>query len=98
MSKRIASGRKAVVSANQSTHLRQASVFCGIEVSAETLAVAIIEPDRPYIQRKFANSASGHKALRCWLGKMKAQVRVSLEATGIYSMDLARTARSGWSF
>jgi transposase len=64
-------------------------VFCGIDVSAETLAVAVIEPDRQLQQREFANSPSGHKALVTWLRKRKAQVRVSLEATGIYSMDLA---------
>jgi transposase len=64
-------------------------VFCGIDVSAETLAVAVIEPDQPSVQREFANSPSGHKALLTWLGKHKTPVRVSLEATGIYSMDLA---------
>jgi len=64
-------------------------VFCGIDVSADTLAVAAIEPDQALRQRQFANSRSGHKALLDWLGKMKAPVRVSLEATGIYSMDLA---------
>ena len=66
-----------------------ATVFCGIDVSARTLAVAVIEQDQPLQQREFANRASGHKALIGWLGKRKAQVRVSLEATGIYSLDLA---------
>jgi transposase len=66
-----------------------ATVFCGIDVSATTLAVAVIEQDQPLQQREFANRASGHKALIGWLGKRKAQVRVSLEATGIYSLDLA---------
>jgi transposase len=51
--------------------------------------VAVIEPDQPSVQREFANSPSGHKALLTWLGKHKTPVRVSLEATGIYSMDLA---------
>jgi transposase len=49
----------------------------------------VIEPDQPSVQREFANSPSGHKALLTWLGKHKTPVRVSLEATGIYSMDLA---------
>lgn len=66
-----------------------ATVFCGIDVSAATLAVAVTEPGRPVEQREFANSASGHKELIRWLGKRKARVRVSLEATGIYSLDLA---------
>jgi transposase len=67
----------------------EATVFCGIDVSAATLAVAVIEHDQPPQQRQFANRASGHKALIAWLGKRKSLVRVSLEATGIYSLDLA---------
>ena len=66
-----------------------ATVFCGIDVSATTLAVAVIEQDQPLQQREFANRPSGHKALIGWLGKRKACVRVSMEATGIYSLDLA---------
>jgi transposase len=66
-----------------------ATVFCGIDVSAATLAVAVLEQDQPLLQREFANQASGHKALIAWLGKRKAPARVSLEATGIYSLDLA---------
>jgi transposase len=68
---------------------QQTTVFCGIDVSAATLAVAVIEPNQPLQQRDFTNRASGHKALIDWLHKHKAQVRVSLEATGIYSLDLA---------
>jgi len=37
----------------------QATVFCGIDVSAATLAVAVIEQDQPLHQREFANRASG---------------------------------------
>jgi len=67
----------------------QATVFCGVDVSAATLAVAVLQQDQPLEQCEFANSASGHKALVAWLRKRKAAVRVSLEATGIYSLDLA---------
>lgn len=58
-------------------------------MSAATLVVAVIEQDQPLQQREFTNRASGHKALISWLGKRKAMVRVSLEATGIYSLDPA---------
>jgi transposase len=68
-----------------------ATLFCGIDVSAGSLSVALIEQDHSISQREFANSASGHRALVDWLGKSKALVRVSLEATGIYSLDLALT-------
>lgn len=73
----------------KSTNPQQAAVFCGIDVSAATLAVAVIEPEQPPQKREFANRASGHKTLISWLHKHKAVVRVSLEATGIYSLDLA---------
>jgi transposase len=67
----------------------QATVFCGIDVSAATLAVAVQPAEQAAEQREFANSSKGRKALIAWLGKRKAMVRVSLEATGIYSLDLA---------
>src|ERR1700678_133067 len=67
----------------------QAMVFCGIDVSAATLAVAVQPQDQPIEEREFAHTASGHKALIAWLRKRRALVRVSLEATGIYSLDLA---------
>jgi transposase len=69
----------------------EATLFCGIDVSAETLAVAVIEHDQPLQQREFANRASGHKALVSWLRKRKSVSRVSMEATGIYSLDVALT-------
>jgi transposase len=74
---------------NKSVTTPSATAFCGIDVSAATLAVAVIEQDQPLQQREFANRSSGHKALIGWLGKRKAGVRVSMEATGVYSLDLA---------
>jgi transposase len=67
----------------------QATVFCGIDVSAVSLAVALVNGDGSLAQREFANDASGHKALLAWLSRGWGRVRVSLEATGIYSLDLA---------
>lgn len=74
---------------NKSIPTSTTTVFCGIDVSARSLSVALIEPDHAVTQREFPNSASGHKALLGWLAKFNAPVRVSLEATGIYSQDLA---------
>jgi transposase len=74
---------------NKFNPISPATVFCGIDVSARSLSVALIDRDHAVSQREFANSASGHKALLAWLGKHNALVRVSLEATGIYSLDLA---------
>jgi hypothetical protein len=51
--------------------------------------VAEIEPDARLQQCQFSNRASGHKGLIGWLQKRNSGVRVSLEATGINSLDLA---------
>lgn len=67
----------------------QRMVFCGVDVSAATLAVAVQQEDQPLQQHEFANTASGHKALIEWLRRRGPAARVSLESTGIYSMDLA---------
>jgi transposase len=67
----------------------QAMVFCGVDVSAATLAVAVQQQDQPIEQREFGNDPDGHKALIVWLRKRKAPIRVSVEATGIYSQNLA---------
>jgi transposase len=73
---------------NKSIPTSTATVFCGIDVSAHSLSVALIEPNHAVTQREFANSVSGHKALLNWLAKHGTKVCVSLEATGVYSLDL----------
>ncbi len=67
----------------------QETLFCGIDVSAKSLTVAVQRRDHAAELRTFANSASGHKSLISWLQKWKTRVRVSLEATGVYSLDLS---------
>jgi transposase len=67
----------------------QETLYCGIDVSAKSLTVAIQRVGQPVEQRSFANNPNGHRALIVWLRKAKSPVRVSLEATGIYSLDLA---------
>src|SRR5258708_37631651 len=62
---------------------------CGIDVSAAQLVVALEVEGRRYGQRSFPNRASGHQALIAWLQKTGARVRVCLEATGVYSLDVA---------
>jgi len=83
MSKRFSSVQ------NNPTDPSLSTVFCGVDVSAATLAVAILEDGQPLEQREFANNGNGHKALIACLHKRKRRARVSLEATGIYSLDLA---------
>ncbi len=61
-------------------------VFVGIDVSARELAVA--RQDEPRL-RRFANDRQGHKALIKHLAKKGRTARVCLEATGVYSLDVA---------
>jgi len=64
--------------------------FCGIDVSKATLAVALQRAGVTGFERGgFANSPEGHKQLIVWLRKRGSLARVSLEATGNYSLDLA---------
>jgi transposase len=68
----------------------QARVFAGVDVSAKTLAVAVQREGREgFEQREFGNSKVGRKQLIGWLLKCGAGARVVLEATGIYSLDVA---------
>jgi len=76
---------------NKSSLLSQPSSFCGIDVSAKTLAIAVIDPQGHLKQCEFANTSNGHQRLLAYLRKCSASVRISLEATGIYSLDLALT-------
>jgi hypothetical protein len=64
-------------------------LFCGIEVSAVSLAVAVQQEDQLIEERCFPSNASGHRLLIAWLRKQRATVRATLEATGIYSLDLS---------
>jgi len=78
-------------------HKLPAEVFlcCGIDVSAAQLVVALEGGDGGrWLQRSFPNRASGHQALILWLNKSGTQVRVCLEATGLYSLDLALALHS----
>ena len=66
------------------------AVFVGIDVSACTLVVALERDHQPGRQRReFPNTAAGHKVLIQWLSKSATAVQVCLEATGLYSLDLA---------
>jgi transposase len=67
----------------------QETLSCGIDVSAKSLTVAIWRAGQTIEESSFPNKSNGHRALIAWLRKARSPVRVSLEATGIYSLDLA---------
>jgi len=61
---------------------------CGVEVSARELVVA--RKGKAGVQlRRFANTAAGHRQLLRALTRGGQRVRVVLEATGLYALDLA---------
>ena len=66
-----------------------AEVIAGIDVSAKTLDVAIEVADEQLPVKRFSNDAEGHRRLSQWLRKWGKSVRVVLESTGVYSLDVA---------
>ena len=66
-------------------------VFVGIDVSAHELTVALQADEQLESVRTFANTASGHQQLRRYLCRGQQLVRVCVEASGNYSLDLCLT-------
>lgn len=60
----------------------------GIDVSAKKLDVAMLRVDGRRKQRKFDNTPKGIVDLIAWIGE-KGECRVTMEATGVYHLDLA---------
>lgn len=64
---------------------------CGIEVSSTTLLLDLCEQ----AVQSFANTPAGHTALLRFLQRAGQPVRVCLEATGLYGLDLALALHHG---
>src|ERR1700756_1370300 len=65
-------------------------LFAGFDVSAREITVARRRgQEEKSVVASFANNASGHKALLSFLLQGSERVRVCLEASGNYSLDLA---------
>ena len=62
---------------------------CGIDVSAKELVVRVERCGRREGARNFSNTASRHQQLRDYLAAPGRPVRVCLEATGLYGLDVA---------
>jgi len=63
--------------------------YAGIEVSAEELIVALRREGKLKPLKSFPNTPGGHKAIVRYLARPGRQVRVCLESTGVYGLDLA---------
>ena len=66
---------------------------CGIEVSAQELVVALCRDGRAERLRSFPNTAEGHAAICRYLTSGSPGVRVAMESTGLYGLDLAYALR-----
>ncbi len=62
---------------------------CGIEVSAKELLVALRRGEQTLPVKSFPNTPEGHRALARYLVRKGYVVRVCLESTGVYGLDLA---------
>lgn len=63
--------------------------IAGGDVSAKAIVVAVERPTGQRERAEFANDSKGHKRLITWLRKRSTRARMCVEATGIYSLDLA---------
>lgn len=61
----------------------------GVDVSAATLEVAWRGKDGRIVRRTISNDAGGHRLLIKELRREGKRVRVAMEATGVYGLDLA---------
>jgi transposase len=63
--------------------------LCGMDVSANELVVMIRRDGKTEPARSFANSQTGHQELKRYLTRQRTRVRVCLESTGLYGLDIA---------
>jgi transposase len=62
---------------------------CGIEVSAQELVVSLRRQGDLEPLRNFSNTPQGHKIIGRYLQRAGRVVRVCMESTGLYGLDLA---------
>ena len=63
--------------------------YAGIEISSKQLLVALRRDQQTLPPKNFPNSPAGHRAVAQYLRRKNVVVRVSMESTGIYGLDLA---------
>jgi transposase len=63
--------------------------FAGVDVSAKTLDVAVRNEKGRVECQQFDNDAAGHRILLKYLRKRGKLIRLVMESTGVYGLDLA---------
>src|ERR1700741_3564151 len=83
-------------------HRREADLdtpdVCVSDVSAKELVVMVGRCGRREGARNFSNTAGGHQQLRDYLAAPDRPVRVCLEATGLYGLDVGLGVGRGGRF
>ena len=67
---------------------------CGMDISAKELVVMVRRGEKAEPVRRFANTAPGHQELQRYLTSPGTRVRVCMESTGLYGLDVALRLRS----
>lgn len=62
---------------------------CGLDVSAKELVVMVRRDGKTEPCRSFPNTRQGHQELRRYLTHQRERVRVCMESTGLYGLDVA---------
>jgi transposase len=63
--------------------------LCGMDISAKELVVRVRRDGKTEAARSFANNKSGHQELKRYLTRQRTRIRVCLESTGLYGLDIA---------
>lgn len=67
---------------------------CGLDVSAKELVVMVRREGKTEPCRAFANTPAGHRELQRYVIHKRERVRVCLESTGLYGLDVALALQS----
>jgi len=62
---------------------------CGLDVSAKELVVMVRRGGKTEAGRSFPNTCQGHQQLHRYLTQQPERVRVCMESTGLYGLDVA---------
>ncbi|MFN8644690.1 MAG: IS110 family transposase, partial [Candidatus Binatia bacterium] len=83
------SGDRKTILQHTGGMMGKAERMVGVDVSARSLEVSRGAADEAVATRSFANNAPGCRELARWVTQGGRRARVVLEATGLYSLDVA---------
>lgn len=64
-------------------------VHAGLDIGSKELVVAAAVDGKATVQARFGNDAKGHQKLIRFLRKVGQEIRIALESTGTYGLDVA---------